>query len=73
MLHQGSQEALEGSLEGPQKIHTKDYYIFYRSTQICIPSNLFWLFSFDVLFRCALLVCFLCEEEEEEEQEQEQE
>ena len=58
VLHPGSQEALEMSLEGPQKIHTKDYYIFMKVNLRSL--NLFWLFSFYVLFRCSLLVCFLC-------------
>ena len=59
MLHPGSQEVLGGSHEGPQKIHKQDYYIFLNVLKF-VNTELFWLFYVGVLFRCALLVCFLC-------------
>ena len=52
VLHPGSQEVLEGSLEGPQKIHKQDYYIFLKVPKFVFTMN---------HSGCILLVCSLGE------------
>ena len=54
MLHPGSQEALDGSLEGPQKIHKQDYYIFLEVLKFVFTI----IYSGWFLLMCSLGVLF---------------